>query len=417
MHARGGDGRRPHPPRSRMARVVFFSIAVALIESHFSILGLWRIIPVHVALRLVIAISPWICTALVCTALWLLVLSQYMGPIYLKSSNTFAKYCDMLYRLPFQRHHGVLSSQGTPTYCMMMMTAAYHSCNRRQFWIWNRPGCRPSVFRLTLQIMTATLTMTTRDKKLWSSSQVRQDSSALFYYENSYYTDVRSRLILGGVIVIVRPNGGKSARERVDHLLSQPMYDFLSAAKMKSLVHIIEGDVTLPECGMQREDIKLMCLRDILHVFHCAAAVSFSQSLEDAAVSNITSSLQLHVLTKRLSRGRNDDVKFVYISTAFVHGGKTGLASKPLPKEVFSLRQYDPVELYKLMLGSQSYASAAMKDLGHPNTYTFSKCRCEQLLRASSGGEGGGVKTIIIRPSIVGSSVKNPPRDGRGLPA
>ena len=80
----GEDGRSPRPPRSRMDRVAFFSIAVALNESHFSILGLWRIIPVRVALQLVIAITPWICTAQVCTALLLLVRSQYMGPIYLK---------------------------------------------------------------------------------------------------------------------------------------------------------------------------------------------------------------------------------------------------------------------------------------------------------------------------------------------
>ena len=59
-----------------------------------------------------------------------------------------------------------------------------------------------------------------------------------------------------------------------------------------------------------------------------------------------------------------------------------------------------------------------MKDLGHSNTYTFSKCIYEKLLlRASSSGEGGGVKTIIIQPSIVGPFIKNPQRDGRGLPA
>ena len=50
-----------------------------------------------------------------------------------------------------------------------------------------------------------------------------------------------------------------------------------------------------------------------------------------------------------------------------------------------------------------------MNDLGHPNSYTFSKCICEQLLiQASSGGKDGGVKTIIIRPSIVGPSVQEP---------
>ena len=78
--------------------------------------------------------------------------------------------------------------------------------------------------------------------------------------------------------------------------------------------------------------------------------------------------------------------------------------------------RYEALELYKSMLGSQSYASSAMNELGHPNTYTFSKCICEQLLlQASSGSEGSGVKTIIIRPSIVGPSVQEPVEGWAGV--
>ncbi|KAL3775736.1 hypothetical protein ACHAW5_005891 [Stephanodiscus triporus] len=401
------DGRRQHSPRRRMDTVAFLSVIVALIDSHFSILGLWRIIPIRVALRLAIAITPWISTVLVCTALSLLALSQYMGPIYLKSSNTFAKYCDMLFRSPFHRHRGASSSHGTDL--------LNHDDNDSILFMQSK-----TVLDLeSTRVPSISVSVEDADNDGDSNDEEkRQKAMVLLTGATGFIGSLllrelllhrRSLAILGGVIVIVRPKRGKSARERVDRLLSQPMYDFLSAAEMKSLVHVIEGDVTLPDCGMRREDIESLCRKDISHVFHCAAAVSFSQSLDDAAVSNITSSLQLHVLTKRLRRGGNDDVKFVYISTAFVHGGKTGSPSEPLPEEVFSLRRYDPVGLYKSMLGSQSYASAAMKDLGHPNTYTFSKCICEHLLlRASSGSEGGGVKTIIIRPSIVGPSVQEP---------
>jgi len=55
------------------------------------------------------------------------------------------------------------------------------------------------------------------------------------------------------------------------------------------------------------------------------------------------------------------------------------------------------------MVGTQSNASAAMNDLGFPNTYTFSKCICEHLLLRCTNHN-----TTIIRPSIVGPSVQEP---------
>ncbi|KAL3823287.1 hypothetical protein ACHAXA_003435 [Cyclostephanos tholiformis] len=403
------DRRRLHSRRRRMGVLTFCSVIVASIETNCSVLGLHRIIPVRIAVRLAIAIAPWIFTVLGCTALSLLALSQYMGPIYLKSSNTFAKYCDMLFESPFRRRH-----------CSASLSHGSESMNDKDDENAIFMQSKTVLELESTKVPSIGVSVDNADNVCGYSSEdeTRQKTMVLLTGATGFIGSLLLRELLlhryslaipGGVIVIVRPKRGQSARERIDGLLSQPMYDFLSAAEMQSLVHVIEGDVTLPDCGMRKEDIELLCRRNVSHVFHCAAAVSFSQSLDDAAVSNITSSLQLHVLAKRLRRSRSDDVKFVYISTAFVHGRMTGSLSEPLPEESFSLRRFDPVELYNSMLGSQSYASAAMNELGHPNSYTFSKCICEQLLiRASSGDKGGGVKTIIIRPSIVGPSVQEP---------
>ena len=174
------------------------------------------------------------------------------------------------------------------------------------------------------------------------------------------------------------------------------MFDFLAEPQKRSLVHVLEGDVTLPDCGMRNDRMEELCSETmrVSHVFHCAAAVSFSQPLQDAAVSNITSSLQLQRMARKLNnsssvngsndRGKNRNhatTKFIYVSTAFVHGGNTGTPSSPLPgTKLFSLGPYDPWELYKSMLGLQSYALSAMVELKFPNTYAFSKCVCEYLL-------------------------------------
>ena len=359
---------------------------VGMFEWYFSILGAFHYLPVRVLFRLAVLIGPWIGVLLGMIFLLLLILCQYMGPVYLKSSTTFAKYCDMIFKSPFQQSETKSSNDEKFMQSATVLELAS-----------TKIPTVTSVDDITVE------NVNTDDDANESSQQVLLTGATGFIGSlllRELLMHRHSLSIPGGVIVIVRSKRGKSARERIDRLLSQPMFDFLNEKERQSLVHVIEGNVTLPDCGMQSEQIKSLCQRNISHVFHCAAAVSFSQSLEDAAVSNITSSLQLHSMMKKL---RRKDAKFVYISTAFVHGGKTGTQSEPLPEEMFSMYPYNPVELYKSMLGSQSYASAAMNELGFPNTYTFSKCICEQLLQASKE-----VETIIIRPSIVGPSVQEP---------
>jgi len=352
-------------------------ISLGIFEWYFSI----RFMPFRSILRLAVLIGPWIGSVFVMTLLLLLVLCHYMGPIYLESSNTFAKYCGMIFKSPFERSHesqeGLNKDYGQSTTVLELDSTKIPTVPPP-----------PSGSNINDEPHLALLTGATG---FIGSLLLRE----LLLHRQSLS-------ISGGVIVIVRSKRGKSARERIDHLLSQDMFDFLSQSEKQSLVHVMEGNVTLPNCGMQSDEIKSLYQKNISHVFHCAAAVSFSQSLEDAAVSNITSSLQLQSMTKQLQR---NNAKFVYLSTAFVHGGKTGTQTEPLPEEAFSLHPYDPLELYKSMLGTQSYASVAMNELGFPNTYTFSKCICEQLLLQQASEE---VETIIIRPSIVGPSVKEP---------
>lgn len=211
----------------------------------------------------------------------------------------------------------------------------------------------------------------------------------------------RALAIEGGVAVLCRSKHGKSAQNRISALLADPMYSFLSEEEKQKLVLVFEGDVTKANVGLSADDIHKICSElDVSHVIHCAATVSFTQTLLEAAVSNVSSSLNLQSLTGRL---KSKSATYVHISTAFVHGGLTGTASDPLPEQLHSLDGYDAAELYRSMLGTQFVASSAMKDLRFPNTYTFSKCICEHLLAREKN-----VPTIMIRPSIVGPAVQHP---------
>lgn len=210
----------------------------------------------------------------------------------------------------------------------------------------------------------------------------------------------RKRLgLLGGVIVICRQKRNKSARERIDNLLKEEMFSFLTETQKRDLVSVIDGDLSLPQFGMSDDDYYNACnLQNISLVINSAACVNFTEPLERAAVSNISTALQLQDLTLKLK-----GPKYVYISTAFVHGDKTGVERNPLSEDLFDFGKYRPEDLYKSMMETQCHASAVMLELGFPNTYTFTKSVCEHLLMKQKM-----VHTIIIRPSIVGPSIQEP---------
>lgn len=210
----------------------------------------------------------------------------------------------------------------------------------------------------------------------------------------------RRALSIDKVVLLCRSKRGISAESRIDRLLAGPVFDFLSSEDKESVIHVVEGEITKPNAGLLDDEISH--IRDnfnITHILHCAASVSFTQKLPDAALANIASALNAQGLTALLG---SKPAKFVHLSTAFVHGGLSGSMTNPLPEDLYSLGGYNPTEIYKSMMGTQFYASKAMNDLRFPNSYTFSKCICEHLLSLSV------VDTTIIRPSIVGPAIECP---------
>jgi alkyldihydroxyacetonephosphate synthase len=210
----------------------------------------------------------------------------------------------------------------------------------------------------------------------------------------------RDMLSLKRIIAICRKKGESSAQCRVSNLLSTPLFESFADSKWGEIIEVVEGDVTKEFAGLAPMDLARICQDEtITHIFNCAAAVSFTQELSDAARSNVTSALNMQALAVRLK----NNAKFVHVSTSFVHGDLTGSCDSPLPEKLFSFGPFDPVEVYKSMLDTQYYASKALAELGFHNTYSFSKSVCEHLLALQNG-----VNTIIIRPSIVGPAMETP---------
>ena len=313
------------------------------------------------------------------TLIWLLRIQ--MGTFYVESSKGFAKY----------------------NYLLNNTSENDHTTNHSS-------DDKPRTTGLLAQIETLQLPLTLSEETLQlplTLSETKKRSvlltGATGFVGSMLLRDLlfhRKELHLESVILLCRSKKGKTAAERVELLLDDGMFSFLSNTEKQTLVKIIVGDIILPRAGLSDETIThLVQETRVTHIFNCAASVSFTQSLPDAATANILSSLNLQCLGASISKGR---VQFVHISTAFVHGGCSGSNGEPLNERLFSLGQFDPIKIYSSMTGTQFYASKAMIELSFPNTYTFSKCVAEHLLLTNDPS------IIIIRPSIIGPAVEFP---------
>ena len=354
----------------RMVNILFVVSFVYFDTWLFQCIPLSRII-----LGLGMTVLRLIFTALTVALVAAISMRWIMADFYLQSSQCFAKYSSMLFKKPYSKSDKDDTS-GSNT-----------STDEDSEALWSTDALR-----------------------IPSNEESPNDNVVLLTGATGFIGRLLLRDLLlhrkalsiqGGVVVLCRSKRGRSAYARISKLLGDAMYSFLSEAEKEELVCVVEGDVTKPNVGLSTEDLSKICNDlNVTHVIHCAASVSFTQSLKDSAVSNITSSLNLQALTRCLKRR---PAQYVHISTAFVHGGLTGTKKDPLPEQLHSLGGYDAAELYRSMLGTEYLASAAMNELHFPNTYTFSKCICEHLLTQDKT-----TPTIVIRPSIVGPAIQHP---------
>lgn len=331
-------------------------------------------------------VAPMVMSACVVIFISLHLVRIYLGDFYLKCSNTFSKYNSIMnQRDNIENERTILQKalEGSGA------TIADGSGTHRQAFDLNK--------HKILQITVKDQAEKRKNRVLLTGATGFIGSLLL----RELLLHRHELCIEDGIVLIIRVKRGQSAKDRANALLAKEMFSFLSDSQKKEMITVIEGDVSVKHLGLSAKDYHSLT-RDmnITHVINCAACVNFVEPLHRAAESNITSALQLQTFAKNIIPVK---AKYVYISTAFVHGNQTGSSTSPLPTKLFNFGKYDPLDLYQSMMDSQSYASAAMADLGFPNSYTFSKSVCEHLLLRDRS-----ISTIIIRPCIVGPAVQEP---------
>ncbi|GFX72304.1 fatty acyl-CoA reductase 1 [Trichonephila clavipes] len=78
------------------------------------------------------------------------------------------------------------------------------------------------------------------------------------------------------IYILLRPKKGLSPQERKKEILSRTIFNELKKTNPNVFekIHVVEGDVSLPNMGMSDEDL-LKITENVTIVFHCAASINF----------------------------------------------------------------------------------------------------------------------------------------------
>jgi nucleoside-diphosphate-sugar epimerase len=206
----------------------------------------------------------------------------------------------------------------------------------------------------------------------------------------------REELGVARVIALIRPGAGVPARERFAAEVERSPCFAALPADWSRLVDVVEGDVTQPGCGLAAESREALAAR-VTHILHAAASVEFDLPVREAEAVNVGGCLALLELARAAARLE----RMVSVSTAYVtpHPGE-GVPVRerlaPLPRPASQIRDE--------ILAGRADERALLRETGHPNTYTLTKCLAEHLLVERRGA----VPLSIVRPSVVSASWREP---------
>ena len=266
---------------------------------------------------------------------------------------------------------------------------------------------------------------------------------------------------VGKVYLLIRRGRSTSAERRFEKILEQsPVFETLNqrygsgfAEFIANRVEVIEGDVCRPGLGIAPEvETRLAASLDL--VINSSGLTDFNPDLREALAINVDATVNLLGFIRR-----SDHAALLHLSTCYVVGSRDGRIKEDLsadytPKGVpdfDAARELDALHALvkdvdargqsaevmetlreqaraKANNGTKQLTDAELdararkyrsrwlrnqmvaagvkraKELGWPNTYTFTKSLAESLIAKL----GDGLPVAVVRPSIVETSVQYP---------
>ena len=266
---------------------------------------------------------------------------------------------------------------------------------------------------------------------------------------------------IGRIYVLIRKKGLRPASDRFDKMVNSSfvfknlherhgaeLSDFIGRR-----VEVIEGDVTLPNLGLNEADAARLKVKLDL-IVNCAGLVDFNPDVRDALSTNVTGGLVAAEFTEQCK-----NAALLHVSTCYVVGNRSGLIEEAVDSQYCPTGvAFDPEEelsglqerieqtiadmespagqealkqdvLTKIRVRGLDASNATLirnmthrerqqrlksvladvgekraLELGWPNTYTYTKSLSEALIVKRHGQ----IRHTLFRPAIVESSLSYP---------
>jgi fatty acyl-CoA reductase len=269
---------------------------------------------------------------------------------------------------------------------------------------------------------------------------------------------------IGKLYLLIRRQKSSPAQTRFEKMIEgSPVFDPLFekygdrlGSLLAEKIEVVEGDVSQPGVGLDPETAARL-RKDLDLIINSSGLTDFNPDLRDALAVNVDST---HHLIEFI-RG-SDHAALLHLSTCYVAGQRDGRVSERVrlnytpahlknfdsEKEWHRLHELvesaearvegpEVTEELKRQALEKEHAAKGLsgqalenqirknrvrwlknylteegtrraKELGWPNTYTFTKSLAESLIAKSIGKDGAGLPIAIVRPSIVETSVAKP---------
>ncbi|XP_044264672.1 fatty acyl-CoA reductase wat-like isoform X2 [Tribolium madens] len=203
---------------------------------------------------------------------------------------------------------------------------------------------------------------------------------------------------VNAIYIFVRPKQNKTPSERIQDIFNFSCFEPLKSKwpNFHEKIKLISGDcekVGLDISAQEREILK----REVTIFVHAAANVKFDQSLKLAAYANVRAMKEVLELAKEITRLK----AFLYVSTVYSNCPHSHI------REDF----YEPgMKAENLLTLVESVDEDVLNGMTPsllktwPNTYVFTKCISEDLLKR----ESGDLPVAVVRPCIIVPTVKEP---------
>jgi long-chain acyl-CoA synthetase len=269
---------------------------------------------------------------------------------------------------------------------------------------------------------------------------------------------------IGKLYLLIRRQKSSPAQQRFEKMIEgSPVFDPLFekygdrlGALLGEKIEVVEGDVSRPVLGLDPETAA--CLRQDLDLLvNSSGLTDFNPDLRDALAVNVDSAVNLIEFVRE-----SHHAALLHLSTCYVAGQRDGRVSEKVRPNYTPARLKDfdaekewqrlhelvksaearaegpevAEELKKQSLGKEhaakglsgqalenqirknrvrwlknyltEEATRRAKELGWPNTYTFTKSLAESLIAKQIAKNGARLPIAIVRPSIVETSVTKP---------